>query len=270
MSLAGQRVPFLYSFMIAVEKVIGVVAGVGPLAGLDLQRKIVVQTLARQDQDHLTVLSVSRPSAILDRTDYLLGQVTENPAYALAAQVRQLVQMGAQVIGIPCNTAHAPAIWEVMRAELALPAGQVQLLHMIAEVGRFLQETCPQVRRVGILSTTGTYQMKVYPQVLAALGFTAVTPDPLMQETHIHPAVYDHQYGIKSCGYVTERARQDLLAGVAALQAQGAEAVVLGCTEMPLAVTETCIGETIIIDPTLILARALVREANATKLRPYP
>lgn len=256
--------------MISSEKVIGVVAGVGPLAGLDLQHKIMAQTIAGRDQDHLTVLSVSRPSAILDRTDYLLGRVAENPAYALAAQVRQLVQMGAQVVGIPCNTAHAPAIWEVMRAALALPSGQVHLLHMIAEVGRFLQESCPQVRYVGILSTTGTYQVKIYPQVLEALGFTAVTPDPHMQETQIHPAVYHHQYGIKSCGYVTERARQDLLAGVAALQTQGAQAVVLGCTEMPLAVTEKCIGETIIIDPTLILARALVRQANTAKLRPYP
>jgi aspartate racemase len=251
-----------------MEKTIGIVGGVGPLAGLDLQQKIVSQTIAGRDQDHLTVLSVSRPSTIPDRTDYLLGQVAENPAYALAAQVRLLAQMGAQVIGIPCNTAHAPPIWDVLMAELA--SCPVHLLHMIEEVGRFLREHHPDIERIGILSTTGTYRAEVYPQVLAGLGFTAVTPPTAMQEARIHPAIYHPQHGIKSCGRVTDRARQDLLAGVAALQAQGAQAIVSGCTEIPLAITEKRIDDMVIIDPTLILARALVREVNGGKLRPLP
>lgn len=249
------------------EKTIGVVAGVGPFAGLDLLRKIAEQTAAGRDQDHLTVLSVSRPSTIPDRTEYLLGRVAENPAYALAAQVQLLAQMGAQVVGIPCNTAHAPPIWEVMLAELETAACHVQLLHMIEEVGRFLHEHYPQVERVGVLSTTGTYQAQVYPQVLGGLGFTAVTPTLAMQESLIHPAIYHPQHGIKACGFATKRARQDLLTGIAALQEQGAEAVVLGCTEMPLAVTEKQIGNLPIIDATLVLARALVREGGG-KVRP--
>lgn len=251
------------------EKIIGVVAGVGPFAGLDLLQKIAQQTVAGKDQDHLAVLSVSRPSAILDRTEYLLGQVTQNPAFALAAQVRLLAQMGAQVVGIPCNTAHAPPIWDVLRAELERAGCQAQLLHMIAEVGRFLGEQYPDVGRVGVLSTTGTYRAGVYPQLLAEMGFTAVTPSSHLQETQIHPAIYHPQHGIKACGYVTERARADLQAGVAALQAQGAEAVVLGCTEMPLAIQGRCLGQTVIVDATLVLARALVRQANEAKLRPY-
>ncbi len=69
---------------------------------------------------------------------------------------------------------------------------------------------------------------------------------------------------------MTERARDNLLAGIAALQESGAEAVVLGCTEIPLAITQTKIGETPMIDPTLILARALIREVDLAKLRPFP
>lgn len=252
-----------------MERIVGIVAGVGPLAGLDLQQKIISQTVAGRDQDHLTVLSVSRPSTIPDRTEYLLGQVAENPATALAAQVQLLAQMGAQVVGIPCNTAHAPPIWEVLRAELARANCQIHLLHMIEEVGQFLRAHHPDIERVGILSTTGTYRAEVYPQVLAGLGFTVVTPILSMQETLIHPAIYHPQHGIKSCGRVTDRARQDLLAGVAALQAQGAQAIVLGCTEIPLALTEKQMDDTPLIDPTLILARALVREADGGKLRPY-
>lgn len=252
-----------------MEKTIGVIAGVGPFAGLDLLRKVAEQTVAERDQDHLTVVSVSRPSLIPDRTEYLLGQVAENPAMSLAAQARLLAQLGAQVVGIPCNTAHAAPIWNVLLAELTMTGCQIHLLHMIEEVGRFLQENVPHVQRVGILSTTGTYRAAVYPQVLGERGFTAVVPTTTMQETQIHSAIYHPQYGIKSCGWVTEQARYALLAGIAALQDQGAEAIVLGCTEIPLAITEQQIDTVLMIDPTLILARALVREANETKLRPF-
>jgi aspartate racemase len=61
-----------------MEKIIGVVAGCGPFAGLDLLRKILEQTIASADQEHLTVVSVSQPCAIPDRTQYLLGQASLN------------------------------------------------------------------------------------------------------------------------------------------------------------------------------------------------
>lgn len=252
------------------EKIIGIVGGVGPFAGLDLQRKIAGQTIAHKDQEHLTVLSLSRPSDIPDRTEYLLGRVAQNPAFPLAAQVKLLAQMGARVVGIPCNTAHAFPIWDVLQRELGQTDGRPCLLHMIVEVGRFLQTQAPAVHTVGILSTSGTYQAGTYPQVLKSAGFTAVTPTPAMQENQIHPAIYHPQYGIKARGFVTPQARANLLAGVAALQAQGAQAVLLGCTEIPLAITEREVDGTPMIDPTLILARALVREANPAKLRPWP
>ena len=250
-----------------MEKTIGIVGGVGPLAGIDLQRKIVAQTAAGKDQDHLTVLSLSQPGTILDRTEYLLGQVDKNPGCALAGQLQALADAGAQVAGIPCNTAHAPAIWDVMQAELAQSDCRIQVLHMIEEVGRFLQEQFPEVRQVGVLSTTGTYRTRIYPQLLAPLGYTAVTPNIAMQETRIHPAVYDPTYGIKACGRVTQRARADLLAGAAVLRQAGAQTLILGCTEMPLALPETHLDGLPLIDATLILARALIREANPARLR---
>ncbi|MCA9968087.1 MAG: aspartate/glutamate racemase family protein, partial [Anaerolineales bacterium] len=84
------------------EKTIGLIAGVGPFAGADLFNKILEETVAAKDQDHLTVLSLSGPSEILDRTEYLLGKVAENPGHALARQLRRLAQAGAEVIGVPC------------------------------------------------------------------------------------------------------------------------------------------------------------------------
>ena len=250
-----------------MEKWIGVVGGVGPFAGIDLLGKIAAQTVAEQDQDHLTVLNWSQPGTIVDRTKFLSGEVAENPAFALAEQVQQLAQMGAGVVGIPCNTAHAPRIFERIRAELAAIGCDVLLLHMIEEVGRFLQKNLPEVKKIGVLSTTGTYRAGVYADVLEPLGFTAVLPPITLQTKKIHPAIYDLAYGIKACGFVTEQARNNLRIGIESLKILGAEAVILGCTELPLAFGESHEAGLPLIDPTLILARALIREANPAKLK---
>jgi aspartate racemase len=251
-----------------MEKWIGVVGGVGPFAGIDLLGKIAAQTAVNLDQHHLTVLNWSQPGTIVDRTEFLLGQVAENPAFALAAQVMQLAQMGAGVVGIPCNTAHAPRIFNQIRAELTAAHCDVQLLHMIEEVGRFLQEQLPGAKQIGVLSTTGTYRARVYVDVLEPLGFTAVLPPITLQTEKIHPAIYDPVYGLKACGAATEPAWANLREGVDTLKEAGAEAIILGCTELPLAFVEATAVGLPLIDPTLILARALIREANPAKLKP--
>lgn len=246
------------------EKMIGVVAGVGPFAGADLCNKILAQTAAHKDQDHLTVLSLSGPSEILDRTEYLLGAVQENPGYAMARQLRTLAQAGAQVAGIPCNTAHAPEIFSVIEAG---KPSNLQLLHMITETGRFLQEERPFLRRIGVLSTTGTYLTRIYPNILEPLGFDVLMPDRDFQEDVVHTAVYDPHLGIKACG-PTPQARNQLIQAIQALQRRGAEGIILGCTEMPLAIPEKELSGLLLIDPTLVLARALIREASPMKLKP--
>nr|MBP6788162.1 aspartate/glutamate racemase family protein [Promineifilum sp.] len=77
-------------------------------------------------------------------------------------------------------------------------------------------------------------------------------------------------HGIKSAGQVTARARADLARGIAALRAQGAEAVVLGCTEMPLAFAAGEFEGLPLIDATWVLARALIRAVEPQRLKPQP
>jgi aspartate racemase len=158
----------------------------------------------------------------------------------------------------------------VIKAGLLAAGSELQLLHMIEETAVFLRHHYPHVQRVGILSTTGTYRTRLYPQALAQMGLTAVVPELAMQERLVHTAVYHPHYGIKANGAATVTARANLLTACQTLQAQGAQAIILGCTEMPLAITETQVDDLLVVDPTLILARALLREANATKLKPWP
>ncbi|MCA9971113.1 MAG: aspartate/glutamate racemase family protein [Anaerolineales bacterium] len=248
---------------------IGIVGGVGPFAGLDLQQKLAQETLAGRDQDHLAVLSLSAPAPIPDRTAYLLGEVATNPGGPLADQLLLLERAGACVAGIPCNTAHAPAIWDVIQARLRAAGSRLRLLHMMQEVACFLQAHAPGVTRVGLLATTGTARAGIYPAALAPAGYSVLLPDDDMQTRLVHTAVYAPDDGIKARGAATPRARADLLTAAAALQAQGAQAIILGCTEIPLALPERTLDGLPLIDATRVLARALIRAVDAAKLRPY-
>jgi aspartate racemase len=248
---------------------IGVVAGVGPFAGLDLLNKIATQTVARNDQEHLTVASLSRPSAIPDRTAFLMGQTSLNPAAPILEQLCQLEQLGVSVAAIPCNTAHAPPIMDVIIKELGASGSRLKVLHMIRESGSFMQRHYPSVSRVGLLSTLGTSLSRVYPLSLEPLGFEVIEPGERGLKELVHRAIYDEDYGIKARGCATDRARKDLLYVIDQLRAAGAQAVILGCTELPLAFPGNEVNGLPLVDSTMALARAVIEAIDPLKLRPW-
>ena len=96
---------------------IGVVGGVGPLAGATLVQKIYEDSGACYDQAQPRVLLASYPSEIPDRTTYLLGGSDTNPSVGLRRVLRDLKAGGATVAGIACVTAHAEPIFADIRAQ---------------------------------------------------------------------------------------------------------------------------------------------------------
>jgi len=254
---------------VARTATIGIVGGVGPYAALDLARKICDETLANRDQDHLPFALFSYPEEIADRTAFILGETELNPAHPILAVIAELERAGCRVVGIPCNSAHAPAIWDVITRELALRNSTVRLLNMVEESAAFVTTTWPGLRRVGVLSTVGTQRSGVYPEVFGRHGMEVIAlAEPRLSEL-IHASIYDPTFGIKAQpSPVSERARGNALAAVEAVRAAGAEAVLLACTELPLAVPEHMLGGTPIVDSTQVLARALVRAVAPGLLRP--
>ena len=90
-----------------------------------------------------------------------------------------------------------------------------------------------------------------------------VYPSEEVQEMYVHSAIYDSNYGIKAFSNpVNIRAQQDLMVAASFLSRKGAEAIVLGCTEIPLAITSEQIESSVVIDATTILAKALIRESK--------
>jgi aspartate racemase len=249
---------------------IGIVGGVGPYAGLDLVKKVFDNTFARTDQDHLDVVMLSMPGSIVDRTEYLEGRVAKNPGLAIAGILKQLEDAGATHAGIPCNTAHAPGIFSVIERELTTMGSSIGLLNMIDETLRFIDGHFPDIKKVGVLSTTGEYRVGLYEKALLLAGRTVIKPESRMQEELIHPAIYDPGYGIKTfTSPIRSRARENLNKGFAFLKDGGAELVILGCTEIPLAFPEREIRGMKVLDPARVLARALIRAVSPDKLIEY-
>ncbi len=247
---------------------IGIISGMGPYAGLDLAAKIHRHTDARTDQEHLPVVLISHPHRLPDRSTFLFDPTRPSPVPPLVDVAERLEAAGATVAGMPCNTAHGPAIFEAMREKLRAAGRSIRLVHMIEETARHLRARRPSLERVGILSTLAVYRLNLYTDVLEAAGFTTVRPDEEMQLQVVNPVIFDTTYGIKAkSAPVTERARQDLLRAIEALRERGAEAVILGCTELPLALPEPDVNGLPLIDPTTVLAHALIRETYPGKLR---
>jgi len=255
-----------------VEREIGIVGGVGPYAGVDISRKILLSTNAHCDQEFLTTHITLEPKSIADRTAYLLDpEHVPNPGIAISKQIAKLYSIGARVFGIPCNTAHAKEIFK--EANIAVPKDAV-LLHMIQEVSDFLKEHYKDIKKVGVLSSTGTWTVGIYPRFLQECGFEVIVPTEKTQKEFVNPSIYDPDWGIKSLGGPSKENRASMEKGIDELVFLGAEAIILGCTEFPLALFphERAVNQVTgwpAIDPTMILARALVREACPSKLRPF-
>jgi len=242
-----------------IKKRIGIVGGMGSYAGLDLLRKVYDATPATSDEEHFPVTLISAPQNTTDRTQFLIGQSKVNPSIGMLDIIGKLSVQGACIIGIPCNTAHAkPILNEVNKF---LPDGVI-IVNLIESVTAHILTDYPQVKKVGILGTTGTIAANVYKDALAEKGIEAIHPSHEVQKTYVMDAIYAKDFGIKAhSNPVSKRATSYLLLALDELIAKGAQIIILGCTEIPLAITRDNYKGYPCIDATKVLAQQLVKTA---------
>lgn len=233
---------------------LGVVGGVGPAATVDFLNKVVRNTPAKRDQDHLRLLVEQNPQ-IPDRTEHLVGDGMD-PTLALYATCKKLQAGEADLIAIPCNTAHA--FVEAIQSELDIP-----IMNMLTVTVKHIRETFPKLRKVGLLATSGTVSSAVYKRAFEDHGLQEVVPSPPLQ-ARVMNAIYG-PHGVKA-GFTSSESVADVDAAIDELAAQGVEVIVLGCTELPLLLSEpervTARGNRVtLVDPTDILAKRCVSAA---------
>ncbi len=243
------------------KKSIIIGGGVGPAAGLDLHRHVIELTPTDgSDQDHLRVIHLSFSDLIPDRTDSILNRTGYIPAERMAELINQAGILSRKygsesVVGIPCNTFHAPEIFSRFKENLD---PSIEVLNMIDECIAHITSVLPSGSKVGILSTTGTRRTRLYDDPLERAGFTAFH---VKDQESIHSAIYNPEWGIKATSGATERNRTVLSEALDELAEHGAEAVILGCTELPLVLTENTYLNMILLNPMRILAGKLVEAA---------
>jgi aspartate racemase len=230
-----------------MPRTVGVLGGMGPRATVDFFQKLTDLTPARCDQDHLRVIIDSRPQ-IPDRSAFLFGD-GEDPTPWLVESARTLEAAGAEFLVIPCNTAHA--FLDAIRRSVGIPV--LDITEAVAE------EACravPGIRVVGLVATGATVRVGLYHRAFARRGVRVLAPEPDDQRI-VDRAIY----AVKA-GNLKPQVREDVRRVGDRLVAKGAEAVVLGCTEVPLLVDP---GEwtVLVLDSTRILAQATVRAALA-------
>ncbi|MFG2025723.1 aspartate/glutamate racemase family protein [Streptomyces sp. NPDC048825] len=228
-------------------EIIGILGGMGPAATADFYAKLVATTPGFSDQDHLRTVIWSDPT-IPDRTEALLGDGPDPTPWLLDGS-RVLREAGATVIAIPCNTAHAfvPRIAD----HVGLP-----IVHMIGEVARHLTTVSPPIHTAGLLASSGTVRAGLYQEWLDRFGIRLVLPDAATQDREVMTAIHAVKSGARdgaTTALLTRAAQR--------LTEQGAQAVIAGCTEIPLGLSADAV-DVPLIDPALVLAQALVRRAT--------
>ena len=207
----------------------------GPDTTVDFMAKVIAATPAAKDQDHAHLLVDQNPG-LPNRQEALISG-GEDPGPAMAAMARGLEQAGADFLVMPCNTAHAfaPAI----RAAVSIP-----LLSIIDVT----IDACRGHEAVGVMATAGCIRAGLYQDALAAVGIKPILPndDAIAEITRLAFAV--------KLGDRGPEVTLGMKALADALVAQGADALVAACTEIPLVLTQDMLGVPL-VSSTDVLAR---------------
>ena len=209
--------------------------------------RITQMTQAQSDQEHIEVLLHSCPQ-IPDRTSYILGESEDSPLPQMLAVGNGLVQAGAQVIAIPCITAHY--FEEELSKQIPVP-----IIDALGETAQYLSER--GIQSVGLMATDGTVQCGLFQKRLQDKGVNCILPDEANQK-----AVMSIIYEDVKCGKPIDYERFQKV--TRSLKGQGAEVVILGCTELSVVKRDFNMPAGI-IDVIDVLSRSAVLKCGRLK-----
>ena len=228
-----------------IKKTVGIIGGMGPMATAELIYNIVSQTKAEKDSDHIHLL-VDSDGSVPDRTAAILNG-GESPVPKLCTIAKRLEYMGADIIAISCNTSHY--FYDEIREAVNVP-----VMNMIDESARFAARN--GAKEVLLLATDGTVKTGLYEKHLSNYGVkTLYLPEDGQRE--VMKLIYDC---VKAGHY-----EFDVDGFRKTLRDAGAEncPVILGCTELPIAFKRFDISGFFTIDPSLVLAKSIIKAAGA-------
>lgn len=207
-------------------KRLGVLGGMGPAASAEFMVRLVAQTPATKDQDHIPTILWSN-TEVPDRSTSMRNGDNKPLPYLLSG-IQGLVLAGCNLIVIPCNTAH---LWFKEMEKQA--SWHANIVHIVDSVADALRDVNVIDSKIGVMGTQATVELGLYQYRLNKLGWECIVPTKLEMDTLVQPAI-----DLIKANQI-EAAHTMLMTVIHSLIGRGATAVVLGCTEIPLAIRES-------------------------------
>lgn len=231
-----------------------ILGGMGTLASESFVRVLNHRTVANTDQEYLNYILVNHAS-IPDRTAYILGNSSENPADALIEDIKQQDLLKPEFYVLTCNTAHT--FYEQM-----LDVTQTPILHMPRLAVKQVATEFPSANkpvRVCLLATKGTVQSNVYYNEFTDLaGYEFVLPSESIQAEVMNLIYRD----IKEKQFLNETLFKDILQKT--MTDLACDVAILGCTELSL-MNEICQHDFPVVDAQSVLIDETLKRSQKKK-----
>ncbi|WP_018154872.1 aspartate/glutamate racemase family protein [Demetria terragena] len=238
------------------DPVVGVMGGMGPLAGATFLRVLTLLTKAASDQEHVDAILLSHATTP-DRTAALTDPNAADPSPVLLADAQRLEHLGAQIVAVPCNSAHP--FMRGLSKQVSVPL--IDIVDVTARAAAERVRATGKPPTVGVLATEGTRAAGLYRSALENLGMVPVDATDAEQRVVTH-LIYDQ---VKA-GQASDI--ESLLGLVEGMVANGCSTVILGCTELSVAYDEHGLHrDARIVDSVESLARETLRRVGRAAAR---
>lgn len=225
-------------------KRLGILGGMGPAASAEYVVRLIEQTPAACDQEHIPFVLWNNPQ-IPDRSTSMRNG-DDAPLPLLMEGIAMLKAVNCDLIVIPCNTAH---FWfdDLIKCN-------VRIIHIVDSVASALKDAGVVNTTIGVMGTKATVELGLYQNILSKSGWNCIVPTREETDTLVQPAI-----DLIKSGNLTQ-AHSMFMTVVDSLIARGATAVVLGCTEIPLAIGENNRNGVALINSIDSLVKAAITE----------
>jgi aspartate racemase len=202
---------------------LGILGGMGPAASAEFVTRLIKQTSATCDQEHIPFVLWNEPR-IPDRSAAMQAG-NDDPLPWLEDGIQGLKAAGCSRVVIPCNSAH---FWYDELTKLGVP-----IIHIVDSIANQLRGLHIENTTIGIMGTQGTIEHGIYQDRLEQQGWRCIVPDRAEMDFFVQPAI-----DFIKAGKIAE-SQVLIMKVIDSLIDRGARAVVLGCTELPLAISDT-------------------------------
>ncbi len=230
-----------------IEKVVGILGGMGPEATVDLMNRVIRATPAKDDLDHIRMVVDNNPK-VPSRIKALIEGTGPSPGPCLQEMARKLEQWGVDFLAMPCNTAHF--YHREVQEAVSIP-----VLDMISLSVEAVTRAVPGIDRFGLVASTAVVNLKIYENAFARKGVAQVVPEAEFQNG-LMAAIRTIKTGKHGSEVIqaTQRAGENL-------EKNGAQALLIACTELSI-ISRDIRARIPVFDAAQILAETIVKEAR--------